>query len=277
MSGSDYHVVRHGNGSCSVGCRRTGEVMHPVIGPEAEAQGLYVDGLNLRARAHNQRFCIWDVGMGAAANASVALKALREVPSELRIISFDVTSEALRFALRHAGDFSYLTGLLPWIEELLDQRTVSFEIGRAKVSWEFREGDFVECSGDCAPPNAIFFDPWSPLKNSGMWTLRVFERLQAGTNSEIPCSLATYSRATCIRSALLLAGFFVGIGTRVGAKEESTIAANDPALLKSPLPPTWLDRARRSHSGRPLYSDHFTQEPLSDRMMEQLRAHTQFR
>ena len=277
MTGSDYHIVKNDNGSCSVGCRQTGEVMHPLIGPEAEARRLYVEGLNLPDRVRDQSFCIWDVGMGAAANVLVAVQALAEVPTRLRIESFDRTSAALCFARAHPDKFGFVDGFEHEAGELIESGRVEFQRGRAVVDWVFREGDFLEQSRDCPPPAAVFFDPWSPLRNSGMWTLSVFEHLYSCLDEDQPCTLATYSRATCVRSALLLGGFFVGKGPGAGAKEESTVAAADPAMLDAPLPRSWLDKAARSHSGRPLYSSAFTQEPLPGEMMEQLRVHPQFR
>ena len=96
MSVGDYYLVEHENGSASVGCRKTGEVMHPVVGPSIEAQSLYVEGLDLRKRfAEQQSLCIWDVGMGAAANALTAAQSLRDLDGELKIISFDRTAAHL--------------------------------------------------------------------------------------------------------------------------------------------------------------------------------------
>jgi len=276
MSDSDYHIVRNANGSASLGCRATGEVMHPLIGPEAEARRLYVDGLKLRERAAAGRLRIWDVGMGAAANALVALEALGDVECRLEIISFDRTDAALRFARAHPEDFGFVARQAEAVEQLLERGEAEFETGRASVKWTFHQGDFLESAADCPAPEAVFFDPWSPLRNSGMWTLGVFGLLHSRTEAGRPCALATYSRATCVRAALLLAGFYVGRGPGAGAKEESTVAATDPRLLDAPLPASWLDKAARSHSAKPLYSDAFTQEPLTPGMLEQLRAHPQF-
>ena len=47
----------------------------------AEAEALYVNQLRLRERLadHAGEFVIWDVGLGAAANALTVLRATREI------------------------------------------------------------------------------------------------------------------------------------------------------------------------------------------------------
>jgi len=281
MSDGDYYVVRQANGSCSVGCRETGEIMHPHIGPEIEVQSLYVEGLDLVGRAKSaQEFCLWDIGMGAGANVLVAMNALVGSVPRLRVMSFDHTAGALRFAAERPDDFAYLRDFEQETKTLLDRGAVEFAKSDTLVEWQFLEGDFLgELSNredTIVAPHTILFDAWSPMRNSGMWTEEVFRSIHARLDPTRPCSLATYSRATCIRSALLLVGFYVGRGRAVGAKEESTVAANDLSLLKEPLEASWLEKAARSHSGHPLTSDKFTQEPLTEEQLNQLRNHPQF-
>jgi hypothetical protein len=92
-----------------------------------------------------------------------------------------------------------------------------------------------------------------------------------------PCALPTYSRSTLLRVTLLLAGFFVGAGHATGEKEETTLAANTPALIGKPLDRAWLSRARRSTSAEPLREPLYRQRPLSTETWDQLLAHPQFR
>ena len=66
-----------------------------------------------------------------------------------------------------------------------------------------------------------------------MWTLPHFENLFRALDPARPCALTTYSRSTLIRATLLLAGFHVGVGHATGLKEETTVAANVPALAAS--------------------------------------------
>ena len=298
---SDYQLVRLNNGICSVRSLVDDETFHPVIGPVAEAEALYVNQLRLRDRLNNHsgEFVIWDVGLGAAANAIVALRATREISGRLRLLSFDNTAEPLKFALQNSAALGYFDGYENQIAELLRTKRVEFENGKLKVDWEFHLGDFpallasewerrspdqpVSCNADRlaelefgAPPHAIFYDAFSPAKNPAMWTLPVFQNLFRALDPGRPCALTTYSRSTLLRVTLLLAGFFVGAGHATGSKEETTIAANTLDLIARPLDAHWLERALRSHSAEPLHEPVYSRKPLSPATAEILRRHPQF-
>ena len=103
MSG-DYQIVPLANGSKTLFSASYGEKMHPGLGPQAEAELLYVRQLKIceRLATAGTEFVIWDVGLGGAANAIAALRATREIPGELRLVSFDNTLEPLEFALKNA-------------------------------------------------------------------------------------------------------------------------------------------------------------------------------
>src|SRR6186713_3020287 len=79
IPGSSYKLVQLASGDYSLHSLAYGETFHPVIGPVAEAEALYVNQLQLRERLknHTGEFVIWDVGLGAAANALTVLRAAR--------------------------------------------------------------------------------------------------------------------------------------------------------------------------------------------------------
>jgi len=110
-----------------------------------------------------------------------------------------------------------------------------------------------------------------------MWTAPLFADLFAALDPARPCSLATYSRSSMTRAALLLAGFRVGAGSPTGFKEETTVAANAPELVSDPLDRRWLERARRSDSAEPLCEAAYRKSPLSAETWARLAAHPQFR
>jgi tRNA U34 5-methylaminomethyl-2-thiouridine-forming methyltransferase MnmC len=307
---SGYQLVRLNNGICSVRSLADDETFHPVIGPVAEAEALYVNQLRLRERLknHSDEFVIWDVGLGAAANALTVLRATRNIACQIRLVSFDRTLELLKFALKHAADLGYFGGYEKHLKEFLRAHRVKFRDGRQSVNWEFHLGDFpslLESRAGVSPaqrarqreqeaaslslgagrrdacptlpaPHAILFDAYSPAKNPAMWTLPLFTSLFQLLNPQRSCVLPTYSRSTILRVTLLLAGFFVGVGHATGEKEETTIAANDLSLISEPLNRRWLERALRSHSAEPLHEPAYTRAPLSPATAEKLRRHPQF-
>ena len=298
MSQTGYQLVQLLSGAYSVRSLAAAETFHPVVGPVAEAQALYVNQLQLRERLqqHTGEFVLWDVGLGAAANTLTVLRATRDIASRLRIVSFDHTPEPLEFALQHTEALGYFGGYEDHLKELLRARQVSFQDGPQSVHWEFRLGDFPTLLAQAlerrslnrrdsnepaesefgAPPHAILFDAYSPARNPAMWTLPLFANLFQMLDPQRPCALPTYSRSTIMRVTLLLAGFYVGVGHATGDKTETTIAANTLELLNEPLDARWLDRARRSHSAEPMREPVYQIAPLSPESWERLQAHPQF-
>jgi len=300
-----YQLVRLNNGICSVRSLADHETFHPVVGPVAEAEALYVNQLQLRQRIQNTtgEFVIWDVGLGAAANVLTALRAMRDINSQLRVISFDHTQAPLEFALKHASDLGYFGGYEEPLVELLRAQKMTFQNGEQTVNWEFQLGDFPAwldshvvgrnsrraAQSISSParedarhitfppaPHAILFDAYSPAKNPAMWTLPLFTNLFKLLDPQRPCTMPTYSRSTILRVTLLLAGFYVGVGHATGMKEETTIAANRLDLITEPLGQRWLERAQRSHSAEPMTDPVYRTAPLSVGSLEKLRAHPQF-
>lgn len=259
------------------------ETFHPVIGPVAEANALYVTQLRLPERVRDSagEFVIWDVGLGAAANVLTVVRALGHLERTVRVISFDCALEPLAFALRHAAELGYFGGFERPVQRLLRDRHVTFNHAATRVDWKVHVADFPQfmagpAAEGLAKPHAILFDAFSPATNPAMWTQPLFARIFQLLDPERPCALPTYSRSTILRVSLLLAGFYVGVGHATGEKEETTIAANSMTLIGEPLDLKWLARAHRSTSAEPLWTPEYRQAKMSEQTWEKLRAHPQF-
>jgi tRNA U34 5-methylaminomethyl-2-thiouridine-forming methyltransferase MnmC len=295
-----YKLVKVASGAHSVHSLAYRETFHPVIGPAAEAEALYVRQTRLleRLQTHTGEFVIWDVGLGAAANPLAVLRAVSEsrasrreeahsehpkgsTPNRIRFISFDQTIEPLKFALSHAKDLDFLLGYEEQMEQLVHHKAVSFDSGLHPVKWELHLADFPAflnsaASGNLPKPHLIMFDAFSPATNPAMWTLPVFTRLFSLLDPARPCVLPTYSRSTMLRVTLLLAGFFVGIGHATGEKEETTVASNRLEMVEEPLGRRWLQRVRRSTSAEPLHEPVYRQAKLDPETWDRLERHPQW-
>jgi queuine tRNA-ribosyltransferase len=276
-----YEVIDT-DGVGRIRCMKSGEVMHSVNLPEVEARELYVEQSKLLQRIGNAAdhpLIIWDVGLGAAANAMAAINALESIPAEVRprkvkIISFENDLDALRLALGYRGLFRHLRHGGP--ETLLKEKQWISRCGL--IEWELLEGDFAEMKFKAQPGHLIFFDPFSAKTDSDLWTLNAFKELYSCVHDE-PSLLFTYTTSTAIRSALLAAGFYVAHGQATGPKTETTVALTEKAMKAEPdwqyLGETWLSKWERSDAKSPFGSESdgstsaATWEPI-------IRSHPQF-
>lgn len=253
-----FEIVRTSAGAVSIRNKVVNEIMHNPVGPWIEANELYIDQSRLRERLVTgslaDELVIFDVGLGAAANALAVLHCVSEFePSQRRpvkLISFERDLDLLQFALAHASEFEHFQKFIPAIQSLLKEgKWVS-----DGIIWQLRAGDFLKTLPvETERPHLIYFDPYSPQVNRDMWTSALFRVLRSHSRELVEGGtvLFTYSQATPIRTAMLLAGFVVGYGRPTGLKEETTQAATDLSLLAEPLGGRWLKRWQASHASLP--------------------------
>src|SRR5438046_1898875 len=129
---SDYELVRLRNGTASLRSKSYDETLHPGVGPRMEGEALYTRQLRIleRLAACSEPFVIWDVGLGAAANAISILRTTKGVAGNVHLISFDQTFEPLQFALAHSNELQYLQGFESLVEEIIARRRANFLNGR---------------------------------------------------------------------------------------------------------------------------------------------------
>ncbi len=279
MSSPAFEIVRLKNGQPSIRSLHHGETMHIGSDPREEALSLHIHQPGLIERLHAcaaPPFVIWDIGLGPAGNALALLDTLQRearprLPLELH--SFEIDTAILAFALNHADQLPTLHGWEPVLRELL-------ATGRAEplpgVRWRLHLGDFSrDIPAGVPPPRAVFFDPYSPAKNPGMWSLETLRALRDRAAAD--CVLTNYTRSTAIRVTLALAGWNVGRGIPTGEKTETTIAATVPERLAAPLGPDWLARVRASTNAAPFRSGVYQPGPISADDFAVLEALPQFK
>jgi queuine tRNA-ribosyltransferase len=238
----------------------SGEVMHSVNDPAREAHSLYVEQSRLLARLRvcaAQPLVVWDVGLGAAANAMAAILAVESsadtAARRLLLVSFENDLDSLKLALDHTRWFKHLRHAAPRAL-LSDQRWIN---SGSTIEWLLLSGDFAARKFEAPAPDIIFFDPFSFKTDSALWTLPAFREL-ARVCSEKPAELFTYTYSTSVRAAMLAAGFYVAKGRGTGPKAETTIglsqhAANGPHDHEL-LGAEWLVKWRRSGAQAPFGS-----------------------
>ncbi|HTD72714.1 MAG TPA: tRNA guanosine(34) transglycosylase Tgt [Steroidobacteraceae bacterium] len=255
----------------------SGEIMHPGGDPAHEARSLYVEQSRLierlRERA-DEPLVLWDVGLGAAANAMTAIREVEQaVPAltrPIKVFSFENDLDSLKLALEHPGRFKHLRHAAP--QALLAESR--WQSPTAAIEWRLLAGDFAQRQFDAPPPDIIFFDPFSYKTDGAMWTLNAFRDL-AKACAEKPAELFTYTYSTRVRAAMLAAGFYVAKGRGTGPKAETTIALTPGAAAAAHghelLGLDWLAKWQRSETQAPLGNlEH------DDTWREAVLAHPQF-
>jgi queuine tRNA-ribosyltransferase len=278
----DYEVHTAWEGFASIRQVSSGEIMHSRTSPIDEARELYVEQSFLAERLReNSRteepLVIWDVGLGAAANAMAAIECFEGVASvrPLRIISFENDLDSLRLARRHKEGFPYLRA--DAVNAILaDGGWQSQEV--VGLSWLLLPGDFLETMNHAPAPDLIFYDMFSTKTSAHLWALGAFRKLftaSAGRAAE----LFTYTCSTANRAALLAAGFHLARGRSAGEKVETTIALTPAALRSSTverrelLGADWLAKWNRSAAKFP--TDVLAHDRLAFEKI--IRGHEQFR
>ena len=286
----NYEIHTAFEGFASIRHVSSGEIMHSRTPPMEEARRLYIEQSDLASRVvgteEEAPLVIWDVGLGAAANATGAIRCFEEQSAAgsvrpLRIISFENDLDSLRLAWRNHDRFPYLRhGGPPSI--LNDGRWEGYfarpegEPARPQLIWELIQGDFLETMTLAPlPPDLIFYDMFSSKTCGDQWTLVAFHRLFAACKGH-PAQIFTYTCSTAARVALLAAGFYVAKGRRTGEKLETTIAFTPAALSQSGshelLGPDWLAKWHRSSAKFPAELESHRHSAFE----EAIRAHPQF-
>lgn len=258
-----FELVPTPSGAMALRDCQTGETMHPN-GPALESARLYVEPSRLRERLAQpsaKSLLLLDVGLGAGTNALAALRVSESLSHgrRLSLLSFDRTLAPMQFALEN--QFCDRTGA-----SALARLVGGFESTR--TSWQLRLGDLREQLARCPEAGAdiVFWDPYSPRVQPELWNVATFATLRRVCREG--ATVHTYSGATTVRASLLLAGFAVGLGPALGAKQKrSTMAAVSAKDLTEPLDRSWL----RGLSNTSLPGD------APGDALEQLHAAPQFR
>jgi queuine tRNA-ribosyltransferase len=272
----DYEVHQAWEGFSSIRQVSSGEIMHSRTDPMEEARQVYVEQARLaeRLRASSpEPLVLWDVGLGAAANAIAAIECFETANATrpFHIISFENDLDPLRLAATNRESFPYLRA------DLANAIISGGEWWREKLIWKLLEGDFLSTMDHAPAPDVIFYDMFSPNTSPELWTAAVFRKLFERCRARA-AELFTYTCSTANRAAFLAAGFFLARGRNAGEKVETTIALTPTAFQlakhnRDLLSRDWLARWERSTAKFP--SDIPPNEQSAFEKI--IRGHEQFR
>lgn len=286
---SPFRTVRLPAGGWTLADIRCGEVFHPNLGAEEEAEQLYLRpwGLEMAlAEPHLKPLVVWDVGFGAAGNGCAVLRLWKKVGQRpLHLWSFDRDRDALRHALAFR---STQPEAFPWLADLpFELAAGGSEAALAAGSgerglWRLVEDDFVGWimgQGTAAHgPFLVMMDLYSPEASTREWSLEHWREVRRVLAPSARTILVFHSRSTAVRTTLLLAGFWVGRGPRLGLKEETTVAVCEPEVPLDWLGWEFLAKVRRSTHAAPFRACPMGQRgPIQEEDWALLRSHPQFK
>ena len=204
--------------------------------------------------------------------------------SEVRLLIFDRTLDALDFALANAAVLGYPLAYAAQLEALRRDHfcAVALPHASAELSWRLYLADFpllLTRAEPLPPPHAIFFDPYSPAVNREMWTLELFHRSARAAATGDPVSaddLHPLERRAGGR--FWLAGVPRRHRPSTGEKDQPTVATNALGLLGGHwIGPVWKIRSTLQPT-RPVALERPAcgPAPISESDFARLRAHQQF-
>ena len=192
-----YNVIETEDGSPTLYSTYFDEACHSLSGAQGETYYNFIEGCDLESLAKKHSpLNILEVGFGTGMGFTVTQKYMK---NNFPHVKFNFVSLELDPAL------------VEWSG--LKEANLEVLIGDARVTLESYQGE---------PFHAIFQDPFSPKKNSRLWSVEWFECLKKHAHPGV--ALSTYSASSSIRKALMEAGWIVEERAGFAGKRASTRA-----------------------------------------------------
>ncbi len=201
--------------------REYDETYHSVTGAMEETFEKFIKPCKIKELAEKGKLRILDICFGLGYNAIAAIDtALESNPNcEIEIVSLeqDLKLDELKKLNPKLKHYSIIKKLE------LDPINNQYIYEDKNIHLIIKLGDAVETIRKVTGKfDAVFLDPFSPKKNSELWTYSFFSEIANRMKKQ--GILATYSCARMVRDNLVKAGFTVKDGPKVGRRGPSTIA-----------------------------------------------------
>ncbi len=212
------------------------ETMHTHHGAVTEAMEKFVKPAKLEGKG---KVCVLDICSGLGYNAASCIEYLdEEVEIELDLVEIsketitltlflDVPLESYKFIQKAVEDELYEEGEINFKycqENVPDNISINLHVEDARTVVKEVEGN--------KRYDAIFLDPFSPLKSPELYTNEFFEVLK---NLLVDDGvILTYTSAAPVRTAMVANGLHVGEGPSFG-RSGGTVAALNLDVIDKPL------------------------------------------
>lgn len=213
------------------------EAMHTHHGAITESFEKFVKPAKLEGK---KRVQILDICSGLGYNAASAIEFLND-DINIEIDMIEISKETLASSLFIKNPVKSYKIIKSAVEDkLYEDRIINYKIynkeieNRININIYFNDArNVVKELNYCKKYDAIFLDPFSPLKSPELYTLEFFLILKNLLKDN--GVVLTYTSAAPVRSAMIHAGLYIGEGPSFGRRSGGTIASNNPEIIEKSL------------------------------------------
>jgi tRNA U34 5-methylaminomethyl-2-thiouridine-forming methyltransferase MnmC len=214
------------DGSYTFFSNKFNETFHSSSGAKEEAEKKFVEPCLLAEKVKlNNAIQLLDICYGLGYNTAAALETIwaTNPNCQVELIALEIDLMVPRQAIAD-GLLAQWSSPIP---RLLQDLAQTHQIEKPRLKAQLLLGDaritLQQVQRLNFQADAIFLDPFSPPKCPQLWTKEFLSLVARCLKAD--GRVATYSCAASVRTALQLAGLYIGASNRVGRRSPGTIAS----------------------------------------------------
>lgn len=234
------HFIKTGDGSYTLNSNSdhgNPETMHTHHGAITESMEKFVKPAKLERKKEVR---VLDICSGLGYNTAACIEYL-DNSVKIEIDMVEISKETLAAALFIDSPILSYDIIKKAVEEMLyEEGILGFKFHDEKISERININVYIDDARNVVKQieknkkyDAIFLDPFSPLKSPELYSIEFFDSLKNLLNDS--GVILTYTSAAPVRSAMIEAGLYVGEGPLFGRNSGGTIASKDSELIENQL------------------------------------------
>jgi len=212
------------------------ETMHTSHGAITESMEKFVRPALLEGKKEVR---ILDICSGIGYNAAACIEYLED-DVKIQIDMIEISKETLCAALLMENPIKSYGVIKKAVDEyLLEKEVLNYQFQEKEITDRININIYIDDARDVVGClgndnyDAIFLDPFSPLKSPELYSVEFFLILKTLLKDD--GVILTYTSAAPVRAAMTLAGLHVGEGPLFGRKMGGTVASKSPKMIKKEL------------------------------------------
>ena len=231
MDPAYFPVEPTADGSHTFYSESFGEWFHSRGGAYEEARITYVQATNLLERARQQdSITVLDICYGLGYNTAAALEGIWSVKknAKIQLVGLELDASVPRAAIAQGLLNDWPTPVQAALQALAIEGKIRNALKADLLIGDARQ-HIQQLIHTNLQADVIFLDPFSPPRCPQLWTVEFLALVAQCLHPQ--GTLATYSCAAAVRTALTLAGLHIGSFQAIGRRWPSTLATYTPPTL----------------------------------------------